>query len=135
MTAQAGDVLLVIRTYNTTTVGELLGRELLPTKSPTLVRIMRLTSARMNPRLDDFRARSPDELSMTKGDRIELIERDEDFNDGWYLGRHPPTGATGLFPLGWSTAPSSPFQIAHPHTYTDNNIRKSESADGHRPMW
>ncbi len=49
---------------------------------------------------DDFSARSPDELSMAKGDRIELIERDDEFNDGWYLGRHQPTGRTGLFPQG-----------------------------------
>ncbi|TKA66072.1 hypothetical protein B0A49_13637, partial [Cryomyces minteri] len=33
----------------------------------------------------DFAARSPDELSLAKGDRIELIERDDDFGDGWFL--------------------------------------------------
>jgi hypothetical protein len=35
-----------------------------------------------------------------KGDRIELIERDDDFGDGWYLGRHTRDGRTGLFPEG-----------------------------------
>lgn len=49
---------------------------------------------------DDFTARSADELSLTRGDRVELIERDDDFGDGWYLGRHETTGATGLFPEG-----------------------------------
>ena len=49
---------------------------------------------------DDFEARSPDELSLRKGDRIELIERDDDFGDGWYLGKHLPDGKTGLFPEG-----------------------------------
>ena len=49
---------------------------------------------------DDFEARSPDELSFTKGDRIELIERDDDFGDGWYLGKHLNNGKTGLFPEG-----------------------------------
>ena len=48
----------------------------------------------------DFEARSADELSLAKGDRIELIERDDDFGDGWYLGRHMVNGTTGLFPEG-----------------------------------
>ncbi|KAI4803563.1 hypothetical protein E4T44_11408, partial [Aureobasidium sp. EXF-8845] len=51
----------------------------------------------------DFIARSPDELSLAKGDRIELIERDDDFGDGWFLGRHMTTTATGLFPEVYTT--------------------------------
>lgn len=51
-------------------------------------------------RADDFEARSNDELSLAKGDRIELIERDDDFGDGWYLGKHTQTNKTGLFPEG-----------------------------------
>ena len=50
--------------------------------------------------LDDFEARSPDELSLRKGDKIELVERDDDFGDGWYLGKHIKNGKTGLFPEG-----------------------------------
>lgn len=50
---------------------------------------------------DDFQARSSDELSLAKGDRVELIERDDDFGDGWYLGRHLHNGSNGLFPEGW----------------------------------
>jgi len=49
---------------------------------------------------DDFQARSPDELSLAKGDRIELIERDDDFGDGWFLGKHLQNTMTGLFPEG-----------------------------------
>ena len=51
---------------------------------------------------DDFEARSPDELSLQKGERIELIERDDDFGDGWYLGKHVQNGRVGLFPEGKS---------------------------------
>ena len=51
-------------------------------------------------RPDDFEARSPDELSLRKKDKIELIERDDDFGDGWYLGKHVDNGKTGLFPEG-----------------------------------
>lgn len=48
--------------------------------------------------IHDFSARSSDELSLSKGDRVELIERDDDFGDGWYLGRHLMNGNSGLFP-------------------------------------
>ncbi|KAI9805799.1 MAG: hypothetical protein M1825_000413 [Sarcosagium campestre] len=53
--------------------------------------------------IHDFEARSPDELSLSKGDRIDLIERDDDFGDGWYLGRHVLNGKTGLFPEVYTT--------------------------------
>ncbi|KAF2681055.1 hypothetical protein K458DRAFT_310460 [Lentithecium fluviatile CBS 122367] len=46
----------------------------------------------------EFQARSPDELSLARGDRVELIERDDDFGDGWFLGRNTETGDSGLFP-------------------------------------
>lgn len=52
--------------------------------------------------IHNFVARSADELSLAKGDRIELIERDDDFGDGWYLGRHMTNNQTGLFPEGMS---------------------------------
>ena len=50
--------------------------------------------------IDDFEARSSDELSLQKGDKIELIERDDEFGDGWYLGQHLKHNKTGLFPEG-----------------------------------
>jgi hypothetical protein len=50
--------------------------------------------------IHDFVARSDDELSLAKGDRIELIEKDDDFGDGWYLGRHMGNARTGLFQEG-----------------------------------
>ncbi|KAL8971766.1 MAG: hypothetical protein Q9183_000900 [Haloplaca sp. 2 TL-2023] len=53
--------------------------------------------------IHDFEARSPDELSLAKGERIELIERDDDFGDGWYLGKHLKNGKTGLFPEVYTT--------------------------------
>ncbi|KFY30785.1 hypothetical protein V494_08052, partial [Pseudogymnoascus sp. VKM F-4513 (FW-928)] len=48
--------------------------------------------------IHDFVARGSDELTLTRGDRVELVERDDDFGDGWYLGKHLTNGATGLFP-------------------------------------
>lgn len=49
---------------------------------------------------DDFLARSSDELSLAKRDRVELIERDDEFGDGWFLGKHLANGNSGLFPEG-----------------------------------
>ncbi|KAB5554697.1 hypothetical protein GE09DRAFT_137343 [Coniochaeta sp. 2T2.1] len=48
--------------------------------------------------IHDFVARSSDELSLSKGDRVELIERDDEFGDGWFLGKHLVNGNSGLFP-------------------------------------
>ena len=49
---------------------------------------------------DDFEARSTDELTLRRGDRIALVELDDGFGDGWYLGKHLGSGGTGLFPGG-----------------------------------
>ena len=62
---------------------------------------------------DDFEARSPDELSLTKGDKIELVERDDDFGDGWYLGKHLQDGRTGLFPEGGFSLSESLESFTH----------------------
>lgn len=51
---------------------------------------------------DDFTARSSDELTLAKGDRVELVERDDEFGDGWFLGKHLTNGNSGLFPEGTS---------------------------------
>lgn len=73
---------------------------------------------------DDFTARSSDELTLAKGDRVELIERDDEFGDGWFLGKHMVNGNSGLFPEGTSTfdvAPScdSPAQERGVHRAED----------------
>jgi hypothetical protein len=57
--------------------------------------------------IHDFQARSSDELSLAKGDRVELIERDDEFGDGWFLGKHLVNGNSGLFPEGLFALPLS----------------------------
>ena len=49
---------------------------------------------------DDFKARSSDEISLSKGDHVELLERDDEFGDGWFLGKHMVNENSGLFPEG-----------------------------------
>jgi hypothetical protein len=51
----------------------------------------------------DFDARSSDELTLRRGDRINLVELDDGFGDGWYLGKHLASGGTGLFPAIYTT--------------------------------
>ncbi|KAK4104120.1 hypothetical protein N658DRAFT_420518 [Parathielavia hyrcaniae] len=48
--------------------------------------------------IHDFEARSSDELTLAKGDRVELLERDDEFGDGWFLGKHLVNENSGLFP-------------------------------------
>ena len=38
--------------------------------------------------LHDFEARSPDELTLKKGERVELLLDDTEFQDGWYHVSH-----------------------------------------------
>ncbi|RAQ99172.1 polarized growth protein boi2 [Stemphylium lycopersici] len=59
----------------------------------------------------EFIARSPDELSLRRGDRIELIERDDDFGDGWFLGKNTETGENGLFPEVYTRPAPKPTPI------------------------
>jgi hypothetical protein len=71
--------------------------------------------------IHDFVARSSDELNLKKGDRVELQERDDEFGDGWFLGRHLGSDTSGLFPEGQSVGPArvrtqTPLRA---HTLTD----------------
>ncbi|TPX13282.1 uncharacterized protein E0L32_006255 [Thyridium curvatum] len=104
---EVGDILLVIRECHSMSAGEeLVGRG---TQTVSRVVVWQRTTcsfavscasghANCAPAPDDFQARSSDELSLAKGDRVELIERDDEFGDGWFLGKHMVNGNSGLFP-------------------------------------
>ncbi|KAK9326339.1 hypothetical protein V1517DRAFT_311488 [Lipomyces orientalis] len=55
----------------------------------------------------DFNRRTVDELTLRKGDRIEVLETDDGFSDGWYMGRNLITNRTGLFPYVYTAVISS----------------------------
>lgn len=50
--------------------------------------------------VDDFVARGEDELTLKRGDRVELLQLDDGYGDGWYTGRHVVSNLCGLFPGG-----------------------------------
>lgn len=50
-----------------------------------------------------FKGRSEDELTVEKGDYIEVLEDDSAFNDSWYFGRNLSSFQTGLFPKAFTT--------------------------------
>jgi hypothetical protein len=53
--------------------------------------------------LFDFAAENPDELNFNAGDRIEVIEKDDTYGDGWWQvsplrSARPSTSIQGLLP-------------------------------------
>jgi len=83
-------------------------------------------------------------LSLAKGDRIELVERDDDFGDGWFLGRHLANGNTGLFPAGkrnWRCGLWMVLMVCSIHQNADGRIRECAAAEKERwaaedtPRW
>ncbi|KAG6334334.1 hypothetical protein ID866_4758 [Astraeus odoratus] len=65
--------------------------------------------------LHDFHPEHEDEIGFRAGEPIEVIERDDQYNDGWWQGRNLE-GKVGLFPQSYTTpaepapGPSNPLQ-------------------------
>ncbi|KAL0581475.1 hypothetical protein V5O48_000516 [Marasmius crinis-equi] len=53
--------------------------------------------------LHDFQPEKDDEVSFKAGDRIEVLERDDLYGDGWWQGKNL-AGESGLFPASYTTA-------------------------------
>lgn len=49
-----------------------------------------------------FRARLDDELTLRVGDKIEVINDDSEYNDGWYMGRNIVSNEVGLYPKSFT---------------------------------
>ncbi|KAI5117045.1 hypothetical protein M0805_007902 [Coniferiporia weirii] len=63
--------------------------------------------------LHDFAPEHEDEISFSAGDRIEVIEKDDMYGDGWWQGRNL-FGKVGLFPQSYTTSDSSVLQPQPP---------------------
>ncbi|KAL7282752.1 hypothetical protein ACG7TL_004227 [Trametes sanguinea] len=75
--------------------------------------------------LHDFTPENPDEVSFKVGDKIEVIEKDELYGDGWWQGRNP-AGQTGLFPQSYtSSTPPASSTIAFPDATPASPIKET----------
>ncbi|PGH05831.1 hypothetical protein AJ80_08279 [Polytolypa hystricis UAMH7299] len=81
----------------------------------------------------DFEARGADELTLRRGDKIELLELDGGFGDGWYLGKNLAEKTIGLFPGVYTTSTPkiSVRQPASPSISSDvsGNEDRNESSE------
>ncbi|KAK8854717.1 hypothetical protein IAR55_003456 [Kwoniella newhampshirensis] len=77
-----------------------------------------------------FVAEHGDELEFQAGERIEVIEKDDAFGDGWWRGRNEK-GEEGLFPATYiSESPPTPHAAPAP-LHNDPPSPKARSINGH----
>ncbi|CAL1699992.1 unnamed protein product [Somion occarium] len=77
--------------------------------------------------LHNFVPEKPDEVPFKVGDRIEVIEKDDMYQDGWWQGRNPQ-GLVGLFPQTYtSTHPPASSTVSFPGSST--SIKGETSAE------
>ncbi|GAA5891794.1 hypothetical protein JCM5296_001863 [Sporobolomyces johnsonii] len=74
--------------------------------------------------LHTFEAENEDELAFEAGERIVVLERDDQYGDGWFQGRNP-RGEQGLFPQSY-TSPYPPAIDENGGEYGD----EGEPAEG-----
>lgn len=76
--------------------------------------------------LHTFEAENEDELTFEAGERIIVLERDDQYSDGWFQGRNE-RGEIGLFPQSYtSSTPPSPEPNAGPN----DDVIAEEPANG-----
>ncbi|KZV66858.1 hypothetical protein PENSPDRAFT_654567 [Peniophora sp. CONT] len=70
--------------------------------------------------LFDFVPENDDELPLEIGERIEVLEKDQFHNDGWWTGRNA-SGRVGIFPANYAgpiATPPSPSELSSPDSAT-----------------
>ncbi|KAK9478008.1 hypothetical protein V1514DRAFT_281750 [Lipomyces japonicus] len=86
--------------------------------------------------IHDFTRRTADEITLRKGDHIEVLETDEGFSDGWYMGRNLSTDESGLFPHVYTASTEPPIKIIQTHysdsQHTNQEQRQSQSSQHSR---
>ncbi|KAJ5590541.1 hypothetical protein N7450_004513 [Penicillium hetheringtonii] len=75
----------------------------------------------------DHSKRNDDELQMARGDMIHLEDMDEEFQDGWWFGKHVSSGEKGLFPACFT-------RKAESNEPTRNPMRPSNIKTGPSPQ-
>ncbi|KAI9498401.1 hypothetical protein BDB00DRAFT_447296 [Zychaea mexicana] len=77
----------------------------------------------------DFTAENEDEISLKKGDPVLVIEKDEEFQDGWWRGRNVH-GEIGLFPTNYvSKKPLALSSLEHKIGTLENTLSAMQLGD------
>ncbi|EDR00524.1 uncharacterized protein LACBIDRAFT_334022 [Laccaria bicolor S238N-H82] len=77
----------------------------------------------------DFFPENEDELSFRAGDRIEVVEKDDMYGDGWWQGRNLK-GKVGLFPKSYTAPASPPTEVPAPQPTPFDSAETSSSPTG-----
>ncbi|KZV86236.1 hypothetical protein EXIGLDRAFT_725062 [Exidia glandulosa HHB12029] len=84
----------------------------------------------------DFEPEHEDEINFKGGERIEVLERDDQYSDGWWQGRNA-AGRTGLFPQSYTSPnpPDAPMSARTPTAATSLQplVEADESQEGSQP--
>ncbi|KAL7310112.1 hypothetical protein PS15m_010914 [Mucor circinelloides] len=79
--------------------------------------------------IHNFEAENEDEVTFRYGEPIVILEKDDQFLDGWWQGRNT-LGQTGLFPMNY-TSPKKPSNANNRITsYNDDIYRHSRMSSG-----
>ncbi|KAF7432629.1 polar growth protein [Pleurotus ostreatus] len=71
--------------------------------------------------LHDFQPEHEDEVPFRAGERIEVVEKDDQYGDGWWQGRNL-AGKVGLFPEAYTTpAPPTTGSVLIPSSTSDDD--------------
>ncbi|THV03340.1 hypothetical protein K435DRAFT_775024 [Dendrothele bispora CBS 962.96] len=83
--------------------------------------------------LHDFLPEHDDEVPFRTGERIEVIEKDDMYGDGWWQGRNT-AGRVGLFPQSYTTSTPPVDNVATLNvTHSDTDVDDNHDEDGRSP--
>ncbi|KAF9226815.1 hypothetical protein BS17DRAFT_794251 [Gyrodon lividus] len=84
--------------------------------------------------LHDFLPEHEDEIAFRAGQPIEVVERDDQYSDGWWQGRNI-AGKIGLFPQSYTT-PAAPATVLSLSTSTSSSshVPRTTLSDSSEPL-
>lgn len=85
--------------------------------------------------IHDFKGRTEDEITLKKGDHILVLENDDEFGDGWYIGRNLSSKKAGLFPYVFTTALvlPTPAPLNSPKATSPTSPFAADASSSHFP--
>ncbi|KIJ20499.1 hypothetical protein PAXINDRAFT_161035 [Paxillus involutus ATCC 200175] len=83
--------------------------------------------------LHDFLPEHEDEITFLAGQPIEVIERDDQYNDGWWQGRNV-AGKIGLFPQSYTTPAAPPTLLSTSSSPSSPSVPLTTPSDPSEPL-